>query len=313
MENTGLLIINEVKYDDNGIYQCSAENSAGRDETKIKINVLIKPRIYELINITAPVGSDTNIICKASGRPAPKVFFRKWSNKDPYTIGIQRNDGRIVLEQDVNEEKGETYGRLIINNLNRSDDGLYECIAKNEVDTAILNGHITVEFKPTFDKIKNYPPVWIWADKIGNLTCIAESIPNATIIWKYGGIEIRNGSNPIFTIQGKGPVSSLIVRPFSEKRFFGKYECIASNKLGDAILFIELRQADIPKAIQQAKLEIITATTAKFHIIGPPYLYGLPLRAFVVQYMPQRDINWMYARNHTWSFGKQNLLCNRNN
>lgn len=303
MKETGLLIINDVKYDDNGKYICRAENMAAKAETTVKINVLIKPKIYELINITAAVGSDTKIICKASGRPAPKVLFRKWSNSDTFSDGVQPDDRRITLEQTVDEIKGETFGILNIYNLNRSDDGLYECIAKNEVDTAILNGHITVEFRPAFDKIKNYPPVWIWGDKVGNLSCIAESIPNATIKWRLGGIEIKNNSNPAFRIEGSGPISNLIVNPHNEKRYLGKYECLASNKLGDASHFMDLREAYKPESIQQAKVDSITATTVKFNIIGPPNLHGLPLRAFIVYYIPAKDLDWTYARNHSWSYG----------
>lgn len=300
---TGMLILNEVKFEDNGLYKCYAKNPAGTVETTVKINVLVKPKIFELINITAPVKSETKIICKAQGRPAPKVVFRKLSNQDSFVIGPQNNDKRIILEQSVDGIKGETVAILNFNNLNRTDDGLYECIAKNDVGNAYKNGHITVEFPPTFEKVKNYPPVWTWDNKPGNLTCIAESIPNATIKWRFAGIDIENGTNPNMFIQGSGPSSNLIVNPFNQKRFFHKYECIATNKLGQARHFIELKQAAVPLPVQQATIEALTATTIKFNIVGPLNLDGLPIRAFIVFYLPERDQRWDFARNHTWSYG----------
>lgn len=45
------------------------------------------------------------------------------------------------------------------------------------------NGHLQVQFKPSFAHMPNIP-VWSWNAQPVNLSCIAESIPNATIKWK---------------------------------------------------------------------------------------------------------------------------------
>ncbi|XP_017782397.1 PREDICTED: fasciclin-2 isoform X2 [Nicrophorus vespilloides] len=307
-KNTGLLIINKVEYNDNSVYKCIAENQAGRAETTVKINVLIKPKIFEFINITSPIDTETKIICKAFGRPTPRVSFRKLSLKDAYTIGPQKEDKRIVVEQSNDPAKGETYGILSISRVNRTDDGLYECIAENEVDAAYKNGHITVEFPPTFEKTKHYPPVWTWDNRPGNLSCIAESIPNATIIWRLGGVEIQNSPN--MKIINNGPQSNLIVSAYSEKKFFTKYECIAKNRLGDATHFIELKQAVVPGNIQQVTRADLTATTVKFNIVGPPVLHGLPLRAIIVQYQTERERIWDTAMNRTWSIDAPYIVEN---
>lgn len=164
-KNTGLLIINRVEINDESKYTCVAENQAGKAKTTVNINVLVKPKIYSLINVTAPVTKQTSITCKSYGRPPPKITFRKLSRQEPYRIGSQLNDRRITLESKGNKEKGESYGTLTIENLNRTDDGLYECIAENDIGVAFSNGHITVEFPPSFDLIKDYPPVYTWADR----------------------------------------------------------------------------------------------------------------------------------------------------
>ena len=62
--------------DDYGNYTCRAKNSAGEDEAKTLINVLIRPRIYELWNITRPEHEEAELICKATGRPPPEITFR---------------------------------------------------------------------------------------------------------------------------------------------------------------------------------------------------------------------------------------------
>lgn len=301
-ELTGELIMNRVEFNDDGLYKCLAKNSVGFVETTVKINVLVKPRIFELLNITSPIGSQPEIVCKAHGRPAPRVLFRKLSNREPFKIGQQLNDNRITLEEQYFQEKGESLGKLIIGNLSRSDDGLYECVAENSAGIAYKNGHIAVEFPPTFERTKHLPPVWSWNGKPGNLTCIPEAIPNATIIWKYGNIEIQNNAN--FEKIGNGPVSYLIVKPYNEKRFFSQYECIATNKLGSASIKLQLKEGFVPKLLAQVKPESITATTIKFSIIPANHFDGLPIRSFTVRYKPERELSWEFAYNHTWSYGK---------
>lgn len=52
--------------------------------------------------------------------------------------GAQPHDSRIVIEQRIDETRREAIGTLIISNLQRSDDGLYACIAKNKVSSIFL-------------------------------------------------------------------------------------------------------------------------------------------------------------------------------
>jgi len=53
---------------------------------------------------------------------------------------------------------------------------------------------------------------WSWHNNPVNITCLAESIPNATITWRLNNDEI-NEKYPDINIRkfGEGPVSSLQV------------------------------------------------------------------------------------------------------
>lgn len=65
-----------VTKEDYGNYTCRAKNSAGEDKAKTLINVLIRPRIYELWNVTRAESTEAEVVCKASGRPPPEITFR---------------------------------------------------------------------------------------------------------------------------------------------------------------------------------------------------------------------------------------------
>lgn len=101
------------------------------------------------------------------------MLFRRWGSKDEFQPGPQ---GDIYLEQSGDEYMGESKGVLRFTKLTRSDDGLYECIARNKGDSAYKVGHIAVEYAPTFDLIKSLPPIYTWNELKANLSCLAEGM-----------------------------------------------------------------------------------------------------------------------------------------
>lgn len=92
-ENSGLLTIDRVEAGDYGKYICSAVNQAGQNETEIEVEVLVRPRIFELYNVTAPERQEATLECRATGRPAPRITFRKLSSPDRFVNGAN-DDGR---------------------------------------------------------------------------------------------------------------------------------------------------------------------------------------------------------------------------
>lgn len=58
---------------------------------------MVKPKIYELINVTSSVNLETKLICKATGRPAPEVTFKKFGSKNYFTIGTNRDNPRLLI------------------------------------------------------------------------------------------------------------------------------------------------------------------------------------------------------------------------
>jgi neural cell adhesion molecule len=113
-KDTGVLTITNVRREDSSEYQCTASNAAGLATMNIHLNVLVKPKIMEFLNQTVGQGSKVTLACKAFGRPPPSITFRKHTTSNPYTIGAQANDDRIVLTNSFDDQKGETVGELTI-------------------------------------------------------------------------------------------------------------------------------------------------------------------------------------------------------
>ncbi|CAG2061433.1 unnamed protein product [Timema podura] len=219
-------------------------------------------------------------------------------------------DDRIDLVNKYDTERQETIGILRIAGVLRSDDGLYECIATNKGGTYFKNGHLTVQFPPSFANTPTYfknghltvqfPPsfantpvkeVWSWNKNPANLTCFAEAIPNASISWKMNSRDLEMSRDQYIQKQGNGPFSSLIVTPVNDQ-YYAFYQCIATNPLGRSETTIQLRQARAPTEILQAKLEIITAFLSNFNTkswplnLWPAEFVGVnPCRDFLRGYL----------------------------
>ncbi|EEB14179.1 Fasciclin-2 precursor, putative [Pediculus humanus corporis] len=296
-ELTGTMTINPVEEKDHGEYKCVASNAAANAERIIKISVSSKPKIAPNKNVTVVINEDVKLECLARGRPAPKISFKKYGSTTRMLEGRQLYDPRVFV---TNEQIGEdeTIGSLLIQQAKKSDDGLYECIATNTAAESYKTGHVTVEFPPSFE---NTPinETWTWERNPVNLTCIAESIPNATINWRLNDRDIENDIH--VRKYGSGPVSTLLVTPLSNQ-YYGAYTCVAMNIHGGANHTIFLKEAFRPSFHIQAKMEAITATTIRFVITSSQIDGGIPIRSYVVQYKLLHE-SWNDALNRTWALG----------
>jgi neurocan core protein len=295
---TGSLTITNVNREDAGEYQCSAANAAGIATANIQVNVIVKPKIMEFQNRTVVEGKTVEITCKAFGRPSPEVTFRKFTAEKQYAMGAQPQDDRIIVTNKVDDVSGETVGTLMIHEVLTSDDGLYECVAKNAGGVTYTNGHLTVEFPPSFRSMLN-KTIWSWDQRPVNLTCIAESIPNATIRWTMHDQPVDNDA--VLEKIGNGPISILRVVPL-DRRFYTSYKCIAANPHGTREHIIELKEASKPAELQGSKMLEMTATTIRFDLSLPTHP-DLLIETITVQYKEDTQI-WHEAKNKTWSVGK---------
>jgi len=296
-EMTGRLTIIDAKRVDEGELKCVAENRAGKIQHAAYLKVMLKPVVVEYLNVSGVVGREVTLTCKASGDPLPEVTFLKEGSLIPYALGVQHYDDRVIV--DASREGEYAQAKLIIRNLMRSDDGLYACIARNAGGNYTKNGHVTVEFAPTF-ALTPMREAWSWDGHLVNLTCRAESIPNATVSWFLNGRNLENDYNTrVHNFNGE---STLTVTPV-DLSYYGTYRCLAMNIHGKDEHAIELREARIPGPLLQTKFETITATTITFNFIGPVDNGGLPIEAFAVQYKLAGDVWAEKPLQRVWPVG----------
>ncbi|VVD03758.1 unnamed protein product [Leptidea sinapis] len=297
---------------DDGTYTCRAVviQTGELAERNIKLEVYTAPEMEEReTKVVIKEGESAAITCKARGKPPPTYSWIKASTRENLgtasRFSVNELSGLLTFDR-VEADQMQSSAVITISSLNRTDDGLYECIAENEGGEARKNGHLTVQFRPTFEHMTDMP-IWSWNAQPINISCIAESIPNATIKWKFHDLDLIE--SPQVRIYGSGPISYVTITP-TDRSLYGIYKCIATNTLGEAEHIIQVREAFPPGPVLQAKQETITATSVSFNIVGPAEEMGPPILAFTTQYKENGNYDWNLAMNRTWSINSPYIVEN---
>lgn len=120
------LLIDKVTRHHKGHYKCVAENTAGRDERRILLNVKFPPKMLAKSDeVFQAVGYDRELSCEVSGNPTPTVEQLMW-----YKDGLPLYDENKYQFQSY---FGSNYVlmKLIIKKITERDYGKYRCYAEN--------------------------------------------------------------------------------------------------------------------------------------------------------------------------------------
>ncbi|XP_029818355.1 contactin-2 [Manacus vitellinus] len=208
-----LLQIQDVGFEDEGTYECEAENIKGRDTHQGRIIIQAQPEWLKVISDTeADIGSDLRWSCAAAGKPRPTV---RWLR-----------DGQPLSSQNRIEVSG---GELRFSKLVLEDSGMYQCVAENKHGTVYASAELTVQaLAPDFrlSPVKRLIP----AARSGKviIPCQPRAAPKATVLWTKGTELLVNSSRVTITADG-----TLILQNIS-KSDEGKYTCFAENFMGKA-------------------------------------------------------------------------------
>uniref|UniRef100_A0A8C1SVT8 Contactin 1 n=1 Tax=Cyprinus carpio TaxID=7962 RepID=A0A8C1SVT8_CYPCA len=201
-----LLHLYDIQYEDEGLYECEADNSKGKDRHKVHLYVEGAPEWVEKISSSErDIGSDYIMSCLASGKPKPHVHFLK---------------------------NGRMYGKnheLRFTDLTFDDSGMYQCIAENRHGTIYANAELRVfAGAPSFEWNPVKPKLLGANNGRVVIACKPRAAPRPSISWSKG-TELLHNSSRIF-IWPDGSLELLNVTKSDE----GKYTCFAENDRGRA-------------------------------------------------------------------------------
>lgn len=200
-----VLKIFNIQPEDEGTYECEAENIKGRDTYKANVYVQAPPEWVEHINDTErDIGSDLHWPCIAKGKPIPSIRWLK---------------------------HGDAYGKgeLKIRGLTMQHAGMYQCIAENHYGVIQAYAELKIlALAPTFEL--NPMRKQVLAAKGGRviIECKPKAAPKPKFSWSKGTELLIN--NTRVAIWDDGSLEIINITVLDE----GSYTCFAENNRGKA-------------------------------------------------------------------------------
>ncbi|VEN53580.1 unnamed protein product [Callosobruchus maculatus] len=220
------LTIESVQAQHSGEYTCIAENSAGTTKYSSYLNVNVPPRwILEPTDKAFAQGSDAVVECKADGFPKPVVTWKRATGVSPGDYrDFKPNNPDIKVED----------GTLMINNIQKTNEGYYLCEANNGIGSGLSAVIlISVQAPPQFEvKYRNQTA------KRGDpavLQCQAKGEKPIGILWNINNKRLEPKGDNRYTIREEilpdGVVSDLSIKR-TERSDSAIFTCVATNAFG---------------------------------------------------------------------------------
>ncbi|XP_066519423.1 contactin-4 [Hoplias malabaricus] len=213
-KTSGVLEIPYFQQEDAGTYECTAENSKGRNSVQGKLSFYAPPQLIEKPQDLQKAIDDSLLWeCTATGKPKPSYrWMRNGENLEP-------TEERVQV---VN-------GALSISRLELSDAGIYQCVAGNKYGEVYSNAELRViAVAPDFggNLLKTHTLVKEGGDVL--VECRPKMSPRGTISWRKGSETLMENSRVMVLDSGSLRISN------TTKSDAGLYTCVAQNQFGVA-------------------------------------------------------------------------------
>ncbi|XP_036363672.1 limbic system-associated membrane protein, partial [Octopus sinensis] len=261
------LHIRNVRVSDSGEYTCQINTTPVKMKI-INLKVVVPPTIISHLSSTdmeVREGDTVTLICNVTGIPHPNVTWYRQSASNDYSTmeiavdvclkmadksGLQAESSRARPNKPGIGQQGEV---LVIHNVSRYCDDVYECVAKNGIPPVVSRKiKVSVDFAPEV-QLRN--------KRIGQvsgretiLDCRITASPQGVTVWMRNGKELFNNekySIEVFNEGGHTITLSLRITQIKASDF-GEYTCLASNHLGrdreTMVLYEKRRTTPAPTA-----------------------------------------------------------------
>ncbi|XP_055017752.1 hemicentin-1 [Boleophthalmus pectinirostris] len=217
--------IPHVSAEDEGLYECIAQSSAGQARGLTQLTVREPPPILKpAVNVTSAVGGVAVLSCRVEGSMRHNLTWLRAGR------AISAHTGRVKVLPDHS---------LHISGVQPHDAGVYQCVASNSNGNTKITVWLLVPEAPSVE-VHPQSQVFSRGDDI-RLVCSASGSPPPQLFWSHGNIFLSNrprlniNKNGVLTIRGALPEDA------------GNYSCVATNEAGSSSHSVLLVYAEVPR------------------------------------------------------------------
>ncbi|XP_013195509.1 hemicentin-1 [Amyelois transitella] len=247
--NSSTIIIKNVNEENAGTYKCTARNTVGADQHKIRLNVEYPPSIkrdYRSVNMRE--GTSKLLHCFAKGNPKPHII---WTFNDK--IVVPDGDHRIYRDHSLKIKASQ------------DNSGNYSCNARNKHGTDIK----TIEVNFVVPVSIEIPGRSTFDTRVGRavqLECRADGYPEPTIEWTFRSTDPEVSPRTL-----KADITGSVFLRDLKLSDDGFYTCNASNIDGSSNITYQI--------IVNGPPEIINVEKSMYRAVEGDLVVRIPCKA----------------------------------
>ncbi|XP_076265872.1 Down syndrome cell adhesion molecule 1 isoform X5 [Rhynchophorus ferrugineus] len=280
-KRSSILMFESVTASHAGNYTCRASNAAGSSSFSSELQVNVPPRwILEPTDKAFAQGSDAAVECKADGFPKPVVTWKRATGVSPGDYKDFKPNNPDVKVED---------GTLMINNIQKTNEGYYLCEAVNGIGSGLSAVIlISVQAPPQFEvKFRNQ------TSRRGDpavLQCEAKGEKPIGILWNINNKRLEPKGDNRYTIREEilpnGVLSDLSIKR-TERSDTAIFTCIATNAFGSDDTNINMIIQEVPEVPYGLKVLDKSGKSVQLSWVSP-YDGNSPIKKYLIEYKPSK-------------------------
>uniref|UniRef100_A0A336MBD6 CSON014681 protein n=1 Tax=Culicoides sonorensis TaxID=179676 RepID=A0A336MBD6_CULSO len=297
-QRASLLNIESAQARHAGNYTCQVKSQAGLIEYTAELHVSVPPRwILEPTDKAFAQGSNSKVECKADGFPKPQITWKKAVGDTPGEYKDLRQNETTIRVDDG--------GALLIENIQKTNEGYYLCEAINGIGSGLSAVIlISVQAPPEFsEKLRNQTAR---RGEPAVLQCEAKGEKPIGILWNMNNIRLDPKSDNRYTIREEilqdGVMSSLSIKR-TERADSALFTCMATNAFGSDDTSINMIIQEVPEMPYALKVLDKSGRTISLSW-AKPYDGNSPIKRYLIEFKRMRgswetDIDRVIVPGHT--------------